>query len=158
MKTTPVQIFTTVILMFTFSHLSFASDHIDGPVTMEHGVADITDLYAFPTPNKKGRLSLVLNVYPMVPADGPFSEKVNYVFLLRKAEVDKSFEQIATNEESKIICSFKIPYHKSYSANCQTDRGLSAKSKFDQKFSKGDFRLFAGMVRSKFYKLIMGGI
>ena len=121
------------------------------PVTMGHGVADISDLYAFPTPNKKGRLSLVLNVYPMVSTNGHFSEKVNYVFLLRKAKVDESFGKITTNEESKITCSFETPHYKSYSVSCETDRGLSAKAKIDQKFSEGDFRLFAGMVSDPFF-------
>src|SRR5881397_1943328 len=36
----------------------FASDHIDGPITTKHKVGDLTDLFAFPTPNASGSLTL----------------------------------------------------------------------------------------------------
>ena len=66
-------------LFFTLVTLStqpgLASDHIDGPVTTKHGVTDITDLYAFPTPGKPGNLSLVLDVSPAVLKNGHFSDR-----------------------------------------------------------------------------------
>ncbi len=151
MKTIRFKLLMTAILLLTVNQFSFASDHIDGPATMSHGVADISDLYAFPTPNRRGNLSLVLNVYPMVPANGHFSEKVNYIFLLRTVDISGSFKQAVTYVESKIICSFKTPHHKSYSVTCRTDKGLSAKAKIGKKQHKGDFRLFAGMVSDPFY-------
>ena len=66
-----------------------ASDHIDGPVTIDHPVADITDLYVFPSRDRPGHLTLILDVYPMVPRDGHFSDKVSYSFLVRQADITR---------------------------------------------------------------------
>ena len=46
------------------------SDHISGPRALADPIADITDVYAFPSPETPGRLVLVLNTLPMArPAD-----------------------------------------------------------------------------------------
>jgi hypothetical protein len=47
-----------------------ASDHIDGPVTQKNRVADLTDFFAFSTPNKPGFLSLIIDTYPVVSSHG----------------------------------------------------------------------------------------
>ena len=67
-----------------------ASDHIDGPVTTAHRVADLSDLYAFPTPGRPGSLTIILNAYPLVPRDGHFSDKVSYGILVRRAAAEQS--------------------------------------------------------------------
>ena len=41
------------------------SDHISGPRALADPIADITDVYAFPSPETPGRLVLVLNTLPM---------------------------------------------------------------------------------------------
>ncbi|MDF2744728.1 MAG: hypothetical protein K0S88_6106, partial [Actinomycetia bacterium] len=40
------------------------SDHISGPRAMAEPIADITDAYAFPSPEVPGRLVLVMNTLP----------------------------------------------------------------------------------------------
>ncbi len=37
-----------------------ASDHLDGPATSKDRVTDLSDLYAFPTPQAPGFLAIVL--------------------------------------------------------------------------------------------------
>ena len=37
-----------------------AADHLDGPGVANNGAADITDLYAFPSPERPGHLVLQL--------------------------------------------------------------------------------------------------
>ena len=40
------------------------SDHISGPRALSDPIADITDVYAFPSPERPGRLVLVMNTLP----------------------------------------------------------------------------------------------
>ena len=50
---------------------------------MTEPVADITDLYAFPSPEHSGRLVLVLNTLPYAPPSAVFSDGLIYRFRLR---------------------------------------------------------------------------
>ncbi|HEY0829533.1 MAG TPA: DUF4331 family protein, partial [Candidatus Dormibacteraeota bacterium] len=50
---------------------------------MAEPIADITDLYAFPSPEHPGRLVLVLNTLPFAPPSAVFSDGLIYRFRLR---------------------------------------------------------------------------
>lgn len=136
---------------------SFASDHIDGAVTTGHRVGDLTDLYAFPTPNKPGSLSIVLDTYPVVLDTGHFSEKVGYNIYLRRAMVRPSGQQVGfdTSDEVMISCTFVTPDDTAgHVATCKTSNGLMASTKYNvvQGQREGDdFRLFAGMRNDPFF-------
>lgn len=142
---------TIIFTLLLFSIHTMASDHIDGPVTKNHGVADISDLYVFTSPENINNIVFVLNVYPMVSAHGHFSEKVNYEFIIKSASLHRNQININQKDESKINCSFKTPHHKNYSVSCQTNLGLSAHAKIASKKSSGGFRLFAAMRSDPFY-------
>ena len=43
------------------------SDHISGPRALADPIADITDVYAFPSPERPGQLVLVMNTLPFAP-------------------------------------------------------------------------------------------
>jgi hypothetical protein len=58
------------------------SHHISGPRAEAQPVTDITDLYAFPSPERPGWLVLVLNTFPLAPASALFSEGLVYRFRL----------------------------------------------------------------------------
>jgi hypothetical protein len=59
------------------------SDHISGPRALADPIADITDVYAFPSPERPGRLVLVMNTLPFAqPGDG-LSDGLVYRFRLR---------------------------------------------------------------------------
>ena len=47
------------------------SDHISGPRALADPIADITDVYAFPSPERPGRLVLVMNTLPLRQALRP---------------------------------------------------------------------------------------
>ena len=64
------------------------SDHISGPRALAEPIADITDVYAFPSPERPGCLTLVMNTLPFASAAGRFSEGLVYRFRLRPAGVD----------------------------------------------------------------------
>ena len=59
------------------------SDHISGPRALADPIADITDVYAFPSPERPGHLVLVQNTLPFAPATGRFSDGLIYRFRLR---------------------------------------------------------------------------
>jgi hypothetical protein len=59
------------------------SHHISGPRAVAEPIADITDLYAFPSPARPGHLVLVLNTLPFAPPDARFSDALIYRFRLR---------------------------------------------------------------------------
>ena len=59
------------------------SDHISGPRALADPIADITDVYAFPSPDRPHRLVLVLNTMPMAQPSDTFSDGLIYRFRLR---------------------------------------------------------------------------
>jgi hypothetical protein len=145
-----------LLLALLVSAFSFSSDHIDGPVTMQHRVADLSDLYAFPTPKKPGFLTVILNTYPIVPKEGHFSEKVSYTFYIRKASVQGSADRpaFATGEEVAITCSFVTPTeHENHVATCKGG-GLETVSNFNEVVSSEDspnLRVYAGKRSDPFF-------
>jgi hypothetical protein len=60
------------------------SHHISGPRAVAEPIADITDLYAFPSPDRPGHLVLVLNTLPFAPPKARFSDALIYRFRLRE--------------------------------------------------------------------------
>ena len=63
------------------------SDHISGPRALADPIADITDVYAFPSPEAPNRLVLVLNTLPFAQPDSAFSDGLIYRFRLRPLTV-----------------------------------------------------------------------
>src|SRR5947208_8144333 len=59
------------------------SDHISGPRALAEPIADITDVYAFPSPERQGRLVLVQNTLPFAQPSALFSDGLVYRFRLR---------------------------------------------------------------------------
>ncbi|CCM78237.1 DUF4331 family protein [Rhizobium mesoamericanum] len=59
------------------------SDHFSGPIVIDDPAADITDFYAFPSPERPGNLVLIMNAFPMATAQAFFSDVVTYRFRLR---------------------------------------------------------------------------
>jgi hypothetical protein len=60
------------------------SHHISGPRAVAEPIADITDLYAFPSPERPDHLVLVLNTLPFAPPTARFSDALIYRFRLRE--------------------------------------------------------------------------
>ncbi len=59
------------------------SDHISGPRALAEPIADITDLYAFVSPERPGWLTVIVNTLPFAQTDDHFSEGLIYRFRLR---------------------------------------------------------------------------
>ena len=63
---------------------SRAADHLDGPAATKDPAADITDVYAFTSPETTGHLVIVMNVFPLATTAAKFSDKVEYTFRIRE--------------------------------------------------------------------------
>ena len=59
------------------------SDHISGPRALADPIADITDVYAFPSPERPGHLVLVMNTLPFAKPSDALSDGLVYRFRLR---------------------------------------------------------------------------
>ena len=140
-----------------FALPGFASDHIDGPVTTAHRAADLTDLFAFPTPGRPGFVTIILDSYPLVPGNGHFSDRVNYTILVRRAAIRDSggapfFE---TSDEVALNCTFETPeVPAEHVVTCRSSTGASARSRYgvvEGEDRGNDFRLYAGMRTDPFF-------
>ena len=87
------------------------SHHISGPRAVAEPIADITDLYAFPSPEHADRLVLVLNTLPFAPPSAVFSDGLIYRFRLRPltASDRDGAPFIPGSEETVIDCTFSAP-------------------------------------------------
>lgn len=134
-----------------------ASDHIDGPVTTQHRVADLTDLYAYPTPGKPGYLTVILDAYPLVPTTGHFSEKVTCRISIAKAAISRSAAspRIETNDTVTFDFTFKTPHDTvNHAVVCKASNGWSAESTYEQVSTPDetkDLRIYAGMRSDPFF-------
>lgn len=59
------------------------ADHFSGPRAISDPASDITDVYAFPSPERPGQLVLVLDVFPAAAPTALFSDALSYRFRLR---------------------------------------------------------------------------
>jgi hypothetical protein len=63
------------------------SDHIDGPRQIGDPSADLTDLFAFTSPENPNRTVLAANVFPTCGVDATFSNAINHSIVVRRARV-----------------------------------------------------------------------
>ena len=63
------------------------SDHIDGPRQIGDPSADLTDLFAFTSPENSARTVLAANVFPTCGADAIFSNAIDHSIVVRRAKV-----------------------------------------------------------------------
>ena len=86
------------------------SHHISGPRALAVPEADITDMYAFPSPERPGQLSLVLNVVPFASPNAVFSDAITYRFRVRPIGATANGETpfAAGAEEITFDCSFSL--------------------------------------------------
>src|SRR5215216_6521962 len=92
------------------------SDHISGPRAMAEPIADITDAYAFPSPEVPGRLVLVMNTLPFAGPSARFSDGLVYRFRVRPVAVaarDDPALLVVGAEEFTFDCVFSPPLNGS---------------------------------------------
>jgi hypothetical protein len=134
------------------------SDHIDGPRQIGDPSADLTDLFAFTSPENPARTVLAANVFPTCGVDAIFSDAINHSIAVRRAKVTgvgdaTKFE--TSDPEIRFSCRFDR-LERGASDGTSIQRGTCTMPdgqtlRFvvgDEKgasTSDGNFRVFAGM-------------
>jgi hypothetical protein len=88
------------------------SDHFSGPRAIAGPAGDISDIYAFPSPERPGYLVLVMSILPLAGPDSSFSDAIVCRFRLRPLAIDEDRRSFTFgSEESELVfaCTFEEP-------------------------------------------------
>ncbi|MEZ4272272.1 MAG: DUF4331 family protein [Myxococcota bacterium] len=131
------------------ANVGLAADHIDSPAVVAEPTADITDIYAWMSPDAE-KLNLIMNVNPFAGSGATFSDAVQYVF-----HINSSATYGAQQTEEQVICTFSGNTHiecwagDSYvSGDPSNTGGLANKD--------GSLRVFAGLRDDPFFMEFTG--
>jgi hypothetical protein len=137
------------------------SHHISGPRALAVPEADITDMYAFPSPERPGHLSLVLNVVPFASPTAVFSDAITYRFRVRPIGATANGETpfAVSAEEITFDCSFSAPVEEPpdgrirQQGRCSISTGQVNDFLVNEADSAGSaqVRIFAGPRRDPFF-------
>jgi hypothetical protein len=100
-------------------------DHFSGPRSFSDPAGDITDLFAFPSPGRAGRFTLILDTFPGAAATALFSDVITYRFRIRPLTIDGSDAgpgYIVGEDEQVIDFTFGAPSEDS--GEVSADNGL----------------------------------
>jgi hypothetical protein len=139
------------------------SDHVDGPRSIGEPAADVTDLFAFTSPETPGRTVLAMCVFPSAGEHAMFSNVIDHAIVVRHVtvagvgnaakfqpaddEIRFSFRfealqrDTAGNVIQRGICT--LPGGSKLSLTANDERGAST--------PEGDVRVFAGLRSDPFY-------
>ena len=90
------------------------SDHVDGPRQIGDPASDLTDLFAFTSPENPGRTVLALDVFPSAGVSAMFSNVVNHEIVVRHVTVAGLGEAAkfkAGDQEYRFNCRFSDLEH-----------------------------------------------
>lgn len=141
------------------------SDHIDGPRTIGDPPADISDLFAFTSPENPGRTVVALDVFPGAGTDAIFSNAIDHSIVIRRVTVagtgDTARFQASDSELARFSCRFgplerggpggraiqrgvcSLPDGRSLALVVNDEKGATT--------ADGVFRVFAGLRSDPFY-------
>ena len=125
--------------LVSFCTLAVASDHIDGEVTKEEPLSDLSDFYAFPS-DDASKLSLILNTYPIASSGAHFSSKISYAFEIRRASVSEG--AISAGQGMRVECRFDDEHDDAHSVTCTSDNGLTATARQGEVGGQGPMQVF----------------
>jgi hypothetical protein len=83
------------------AHSTQAADHLDSPAAAANPMADLTDVYAWNTPDAT-KVNLIMGISPGDPGTRHFDNTVQYVFHVSSTSAINS----QTRTETKVICTF----------------------------------------------------
>src|SRR5215468_5062920 len=140
------------------------SDHVDGPRQIGDPPADITDLFAFTSPNDPARTVLALCVFPSAGESAVFSNVIDYAIAIRRVTVggvgNAAKFQPADDEIRFSVC-FDVLKRDDTTGNviqcgvCTLPDGrklsLTVNDEKGASTPEGDVRVFAGLRSDPFY-------
>jgi Polyketide cyclase / dehydrase and lipid transport/Domain of unknown function (DUF4331) len=139
------------------------SDHVDGPRSIGEPAADVTDLFAFTSPENAAHTVLAMCVFPSAGETAIFSNAIDHAIVVRCVsvagvgnaakfqpaddEIRFSFRFDALQRDAtgkaiqRAVC--KLPDSRELSLTVNDEKGTST--------ADGDFRVFAGLRSDPFY-------
>jgi hypothetical protein len=109
MNTTPSKTIAAALALaagLLGSSTSEASDHIDGLKTSVDQAADLTDLFAFTSPQDPSKLVLIMNAHTLALKETRFSNAVDYKFRIRPIDARTNAPTTDASKERSIVCTF----------------------------------------------------
>jgi hypothetical protein len=127
------------------------SDHFSGPAVMGDPSVDITDFFAFPSPERPGNLVLIMDLFPMATAQAQFSDVVTHRFRLRP--LARSGGGVTRGaEEYTIDVTFRdVPAEAAQQGQLVTSDGRSAEFVVGTPAERDGMRVFAGLASDPFF-------
>src|SRR5262245_49554304 len=139
------------------------SDHVDGPRSIGEPAADLTDFFAFTSPENPRRTVLAMCVFPYAGENATFSNVIDYSIVVRRVTV-AGFGNAAKFQpaDDEIRCSFRFETLARDAAGTPIQRGvcklpggrelsLTVNDEIGTSTLEGDVRAFAGLRCDPFY-------
>ena len=139
------------------------SDHVDGPRSIGEPAADLTDLFAFTSPENPGRTVLAMCVFPYAGENAIFSNVIDHSIVVRRVTV----AGVATAAkfqpaDDEIRFSFRFEPRTRDAAGKPMQRGvcklpggrelsITVNDETGASTPEGDVRVFAGLRSDPFY-------
>jgi hypothetical protein len=127
------------------------SDHFSGPAVLRDPSVDITDLFAFPSPERPGHLVLIMDVFPMASAQARFSDVVTHRFRLRPLTRSGGLVTCGTAEYTIDVTFNDVPEGAAQLGHLVTSEGREASIVAGKPFEQGGARAFAGLASDPFF-------
>ena len=128
------------------------SDHFSGPAVMGDPAVDITDFYAFPSPEHPGNLVLIMDVFPMATSRSYFSDVVTYRFRLRPVAPSSGTFTYGAAEYTIDVTFSNIPEPNSFqTGRAVTSDGYKISFVLGEALEQHRIRIFAGLVSDPFF-------
>jgi hypothetical protein len=139
------------------------SDHVDGPRSIGEPAADITDLFAFMSPENAARTVLAMCVFPSAGEDAMFSNVIDHTIVVRRvtvAGVGHAAKFQPADDETRFSVRFGALQRDAAGNVSQTGVGtlpggrqlsLTVNDENGASTPEGDVRVFAGLRSDPFY-------
>jgi len=128
------------------------SDHFSGPAVMGDPSIDITDFYAFLSPERAGNLVLIMDVFPMATSQSFFSDVVTHRFRLRPLMRSNGTITHDAVEYTVDIRFSDVPEGTSVQkGNVVTSDGHEASFVVGQAMEADGIRIFGGLISDPFF-------
>ncbi|RPJ52294.1 MAG: DUF4331 domain-containing protein [Acidobacteria bacterium] len=128
------------------------SDHFSGPAVTGDPAVDITDFYAFPSPERPGNLVLIMDVFPMATSQSFFSDVLTYRFRLRPLARSGASVMHGTAEHTIDFTLDDVAEGTSVQkGTVAPSDGREASFVVGEPFEQDGMRVFAGLVSDPFF-------
>jgi hypothetical protein len=147
MNRAPVLVFAVLAAGGLLALLSSvrASDHLDGPRATADPQADITDVFAFTSPEDASRVVLAMAIAPYASASTRFASGVDYVFRVRRVTAPSPLT--LDSSVLDVACSFDAA--ATQTVRCAAPGGLVASAAVGdiapRDGGSASMRVFAGL-------------